>query len=97
MHFMTLLLVTIFVPHSQLISAEPLTLPIGQQTLKIGIDEDGIYTLTGSDLQAAGLNLSALNPQTVTMMHRGERVATRFIGDNDSQFELNESIQFYGW
>ena len=90
-------LVVIRLPTEASFEQDSLSLPIGQNTLKITIVGDGIYTITGADIEAAGLPLNQLPPQTLTMMHRGQPIATHFIGNNDALFEADEAIQFYGW
>ncbi|MCA9995146.1 MAG: hypothetical protein KDE56_05330, partial [Anaerolineales bacterium] len=72
-------------------------LPIGVDTFKIEITEDGLYDISYADLQAAGMNVATINPHTITMLHRGQPVATQLIGDSDNQFEPGEAIRFYGW
>ena len=72
-------------------------LPIGVDTFKIEVTEDGLYDISYADLQAAGMNVASVNPHTIVMLHRGQPVATQIIGDNDNQFEPGEAIRFYGW
>jgi hypothetical protein len=73
----------------------PTTAP---ETYKIEVDQDGIYEITYSDLITAGMNVAAVNPNTIEMMVRGQPVAYQFVNDNgDSTFDPDESIRFYGW
>ena len=72
-------------------------MPIGSDVYKIEVNEDGIYAISGADLAAAGMNISAVNPSTIEMMYRGEPVAYKFEGDGDNTLESNEIIQFFGW
>ncbi|MCB9422915.1 MAG: hypothetical protein H6667_24155, partial [Ardenticatenaceae bacterium] len=67
------------------------------ETYKILVNHDGIYEITYDNLAAAGMNMAAVNPNTIEMMHRGQPVAYKFNGDSDATFEANESILFYGW
>ncbi len=71
--------------------------PIGKDGIKITISEDGIYELTYADLQAAGMNVAAANPNNFEMMQAGEPVAYQFVGDGDNSFESGEKVLFYGW
>ena len=76
----------------------PVTLPIGVDTYKIEVDQDGIYEISGSELAAAGMNLGAVNVNTLQMMHRGENVAFQFINSGGGNaFEPADRIRFYGW
>lgn len=72
-------------------------LPIGQDTFKIKVNQDGIYEITYADLQAAGMAVGTVNPNTFEMNHRGQPIAYQFIGDTDNNFEAGEAIHFYGW
>ncbi|MFZ0548064.1 MAG: C25 family peptidase propeptide domain-containing protein, partial [Candidatus Promineifilaceae bacterium] len=72
-------------------------LPVGSDAYKIEVNEDGIYEVTYADLQAAGMNVNSVNPQTFQMLYRGQPVAYAFVGDGDSQFESGELVRFYGW
>ncbi len=73
------------------------SLPIGTETFKIEIKQDGIYELTYADLEAAGMQVGSVDPQTFEMNYRGGPVAYEFIGDDDNSFESSEKIRFYGW
>lgn len=72
-------------------------LPVGSDAYKIQVNQDGIYEVTYADLQAAGMNVNSVNPNTFQMLYRGQPVAYEFIGDGDSQFESGEKVRFYGW
>ena len=72
-------------------------LPIGQDTYKIEVNEDGIYDITGQDLANAGMNISSVNPHNIQMLHNGNPVAYQFVGDGDNSLEPTEIIRFYGW
>ena len=71
--------------------------PIGVETAKIEVEEDGIYEVTYADLQGLGFNVGAINPSTFEMMHNGTPVAYEFVGDTDATFESGEAVRFYGW
>jgi len=67
-------------------------LPIGQETFKITLDQDGLYDISRAQLD------SGINPQTIEMMYRGEPVAYDIVNDNgDTIFDADEKIRFYGW
>lgn len=86
--------------HGRPFSPQPpttLSFPTNRETVKITVDQDGIYQITHADLLAAGIDVTALNPNTLTMMHRGKPIATQFLGDGDDQFEAGEAIRFFGW
>lgn len=73
-------------------------LPVGQDVYKIEVDADGIYEITRTDLANAGMNVGAVNPNTLQMLYRGQPVAYQFVNNNgDNVFDANEKIRFYGW
>lgn len=79
------------------LNAPATILPIGQQTFKIEINQTGIYEITGAALQAAGMNIAAVNPTTIQMTYRGQPVAYQLIHNGDNDFDLTDKIRFYGW
>lgn len=72
-------------------------LPIGLDTYKIELHQDGIYQISADDLQAAGMDIANIDPATLQMLYRGQPVAYQFIGDGDTVLESGELIRFYGW
>ena len=53
-----------------LIGTSGTQLPIGVQTYKIEVDTDGIYELSYAHLENAGMNVTAVDPQTFQMLHK---------------------------
>ena len=45
-------------------------LPTGIDTFKIEVNQDGIFELTYAELQAAGMDVDNVNPNTFEMMHK---------------------------
>jgi hypothetical protein len=79
-------------------TAGVLKLPLGLDTYKIEVDQDGLYTITGAQLAAAGLNLGGVNPGQIQMMHRGAPVAYQFVNkDGSPGLGPNDEIRFFGW
>lgn len=74
-----------------------ISVPTGQTSLKIEVNETGIFEVTYQDFIDAGMNVLGVNPQTFQMMHMGETVHYQFVGDADSTFEPGESVRFYAW
>lgn len=72
-------------------------LPIGVPTYKIAVNADGIYDVCQPELAAAGMNVGTVNPHTIQMLYRGEPVAYQFMGDPDTQFDVDECVRFFGW
>jgi len=83
---------------ANVINTPETALPVGSETYKIAITEDGIYDVCRSQLAAAGMNVATVNPNTIQMLYRGEDVAYQFINDNgDNVFDEDECVRFYGW
>ena len=72
-------------------------IPIDRLIYKITLINNGIYELSYDALQTAGMPVDTIDPNSLTLMHRGEIVATQFSGDTDTNFEPGESVRFYGW
>lgn len=72
-------------------------LPVGGDAYKIEVNQDGIYRVTYEDLQAAGMDVAAIDPQTIQMVYRGQPVAYLFDGDPANGFQPGEAVLFYGW
>lgn len=63
---------------------------------KIQVDQDGIYQLSYNDLQAAGLPVDSLDPQTFQLFNQSSEVAIYVEGEQDNSFEPNDFLLFYG-
>ncbi len=70
------------------------SLPIGETVYKISVESTGIYEITYTDLQNAGL--TSANPNNLQLIHRGNTVAYQFIGNTNTVFEAGEKIRFFG-
>ncbi len=65
-------------------------------TLKVTVDQDGLYRLTPTDLAGAGFSLVGLDPARFAMTNRGREVAIYVTGAADGVFGGNDEILFYG-
>lgn len=79
------------------LNSTPSNFPTGVPTYKIEVKRPGIYQVTYADLQAAGMDVNAVNPLTFEMMHLGQPVRYAWVGDNDAVFEPGEAVRFYGF
>lgn len=78
-------------------SEDPIRVPDDRASIKLTLDQEGIYEVSGADLFAAGLS-SATKPSEIQLMQYGKAVAYQLINDNgDDQLDSNEKIRFYGW
>jgi hypothetical protein len=66
-----------------------------QQYFKIPVGKDGLYRLTYSSLQTAGLPTST-DPRTFQLFHRGVEHAIYVAGENDGQFNASDYLEFFG-
>ena len=94
---------TYFVPNSVLADG---------QWYKIAVEQDGIYTINNDFLNNLGLNSYEIDPKNIRIFGGQvgmlpekndilrtddlQELSLFFIGDNDSYFEENEEILFYG-
>ncbi|MBO0948055.1 putative type IX secretion system sortase PorU2 [Fibrella forsythiae] len=68
-----------------------------QQTYyKIPVAQKGLYRITFSDLQKAGLPVTTLDPKTLQLFHRGVEQAILVEGETDGKFDASDYIEFLG-
>lgn len=79
------------------IESSQTTFPLGVQTFKIEVNQDGIYEVAYADLVQAGMNVGGVNPHNFALNYRGQSLSYQFIGDGDNAFEPGEALRFYGW
>lgn len=63
---------------------------------KIPINREGIYRITYSQLQNVGFPVSTTDPHQIQLFFRGKEIAIRVVGEEDSVFNQNDYIEFYG-
>ncbi len=68
----------------------------GQVYYRIPVVKKGIYKLTHSDLQNAGVPVSAIAPQLVQLFHRGKEQAIFVKGQSDGVLNTDDYIEFFG-
>lgn len=64
--------------------------------LRIEVEGDGIYAITGKELVSAGANLAAIDPATLAMTHLGRSVALHVEGGSDGKFTEEDRLIFIG-
>jgi len=64
--------------------------------IKMSVDEDGWYKVSGAALRKAGLDLLRIDVKRLRLSCGGTAVPFYFHGDGDSEMEAGESIEFYG-
>jgi hypothetical protein len=68
----------------------------GQSYYKIPVAAKGVYRLTYTDLQTAGLPLSAIDPRRIQIFHRGQEQSIFVQGQADAVFDPADYVEFYG-
>ncbi len=63
---------------------------------RVAVNEDGLFQLTYTDLQAAGLPVDTLDPRTLRMYYQGQEIPILVIGEADGQFNASDTLLFYG-
>ena len=63
---------------------------------RVAVRENGFYQLTYETLDAAGLPVDSIVPQTFQMFYQGDEIAIQVSGDADGIFDPNDAILFYG-
>jgi len=67
-----------------------------QQYFKIQTAKEGIYRLTYSDLQNAGVPVASVDPRMIQIFHRGKEQSIHVQGQADAVFNLEDYVEFYG-
>lgn len=62
----------------------------------LAVNQNGIYRITYSALQAAGMDVDNINPQTFHLYSQGEDIAIDVFGEGDGSFDPGDYITFYG-
>lgn len=68
----------------------------GQSYYKIKTGKDDVHRVTYEALLDAGFDLTNADPSRIQMFHRGEEVAIRMVGMDDSSFDQGDYIEFWG-
>jgi len=63
---------------------------------KLVVNHDGVYRVTYEDLQASGLDVSAIDPRHFQMTNQGLDVALAVVGEADGHFDPGDYVLFYG-
>jgi hypothetical protein len=63
---------------------------------KIPVAATGIYKITYSDLQGAGVPVTGIDPRKINLIHRGTEQAIFIQGESDAVFDPADYIEFFG-
>ncbi|MGA0557439.1 C25 family cysteine peptidase [Larkinella sp. VNQ87] len=67
-----------------------------QTYYRIPIVQDGVYRLTTTDLQKAGVPVASIDPVTVQLFRRGVELAIYVAGEADHRFDADDYLEFVG-
>ncbi len=68
----------------------------GAVSLKIVIEADGFYKITGDDLRAAGMSLSQIDPGAIRLTNKNREIPIWISGDKDGYFDTGDAVHFRG-
>lgn len=71
-------------------------LNFAQTYYKIPIVQPGIYRITTTELQQAGIPVSQIDPTTMQVFHRGVEQAIYLEGEADRRFDPADFLELYG-
>jgi len=63
---------------------------------KLEVNQDGIHRVTYSELNAAGLSVSTINPKNFKLYFKGTQIPIHVEGEADNTFDSGDYIEFYG-
>lgn len=64
--------------------------------LKIAVEADGMYRLTGAQMRSAGFDPTRITPNLLELRHRGQEVAIDVVGGGDGVLDEDDYVVFYG-
>lgn len=64
--------------------------------IKVSIEEEGLYTISGVDLQAAGWDPAEVIPQNLRMSNKGDEIPINISNEVDGIFHPDDRIRFWG-
>ncbi len=62
---------------------------------RIKTTAEGIHKITYSELEAAGVPVSSLDPQSIQLFNEGTEVAVQIVGEEDGNFDESDFILFF--
>ncbi|NOY07061.1 MAG: hypothetical protein GXO82_10625, partial [Chlorobi bacterium] len=68
----------------------------GQTYVKIYVNKMGIYRVSASDLEAAGVTTNSIDPRTLQLFNRGVEQPVVVRGENDGSFDPGDALLFFG-
>ena len=72
------------------------SVPATHPQYKVTVTESGMYSITASDLAAAGADVTAIMPRTLKLTNKGKQIPIFVRGEDDDKFDPTDEIIFYG-
>ena len=72
------------------------SIPSTAPRYKLSVAQDGMYRITGQDLETFGANIDTITPRTLALTNRGKQVPIFVRGENDGRLSPADEIIFYG-
>jgi hypothetical protein len=74
----------------------------GQQYWKFQVTEDGVYSISYSDLSNGGFPVGSIDPRNIQIFGRGKQIPVKVYGEEDGVFNTEDKIEFFarrndGW
>ncbi|MBN1996017.1 hypothetical protein JW935_00610 [candidate division KSB1 bacterium] len=66
------------------------------QIVRVLCATDGVYKITGADLQNIGLSPGDMPPQTIRLYNQGEKIPLILLGTEDGRFDPGDEFLFFG-
>lgn len=96
LNLLSIFMFLIFVPNLSLAQYGHEWIDYNQQYFKIPSAQTGIYRVSKTELENAGVPVSSINPQHIQVFHRGKEQAIFINGENDGTWDNGDYVEFYG-
>ncbi len=66
-----------------------------RQYLKLFVVEQGVYAVSGQEMQDAGVGLSEIAPASISLLHQGGEQPCQVTGSEDGRFDAADQVLFF--
>ncbi len=71
-------------------------LPLNGPSVKLLVNKDGLFQVTGQDLLNAGVSLDQIHPDNIQIFNQGSELSIEVKSQKENTFTATDSILFYG-
>lgn len=68
----------------------------GESFVRLAVSEDGMYRVTGAQLEQAGLSLNEVNPNSLRLLENGQEIPLWIDGGAQATVQANDAFVFAG-